>query len=299
MKNRSSSAWAGILDEFAQTSNAQVQFMNAIFYNPNNTRKQSADYLKQYFHAEAYEISLGVVNSNEAMFALFDEWRSKITIERARQRVDYFMKEESFLIASASSFTSCWDTPKACANSVKEMKFKTLKGEIDIEAFNAKETIGYYNNVEQKYEAIRLPYKKGEFAMIVVLPNQNQSLESFSKFTKNDHEQILQRVDENHENIDYVIPFMTGEWMSMNEKGTSINSDDEIICEWTSAQETREVNKIDYKPFHVNRPFAVYIYHERTKLVFMHALINNPPLGAQKFCKVLLRETPRNVTMAT
>ncbi|XP_065219638.1 neuroserpin-like [Planococcus citri] len=273
-------ALAGILDKMSSTSNAKLKFVNTVFYDQSKTSKQLLNDLKTYYHAEAYEVSF---NSEAAVLAVVNERLSNVTKGRSPKAENLPITGEANMLSSLINYTSCWDTPKTWTNFIKLLKFKNSNDEFDIETFNAKETIGYYNNIEQKYEAIRLPFKKGEFAMMVVLPYQDQSLKFISEFTGNEHKLILQLVSENYENIDYAIPFMNLMQLTVNENGTAIYGDDTITCDWpTAAQETQEINKIDYKPFYVNRPFAVYIYHEKTKFVVMYGLVNNPALDTMQ-----------------
>ncbi|XP_065216882.1 uncharacterized protein LOC135843067 [Planococcus citri] len=280
-------ALAGILDKISSTSNAKLKFVNTVFYDQSKISKQLLNDLKTYYHAEAFEVSF---DSESDVLAVVNERFSNVTKGRIPQMETLNLEGVSNMPSSLLNYTSCWDTPKIWTNFVKLLKFKNSNGEFDIETFNAKETIGYYKNAEQKYEAIRLPFKKGEFAMMVVLPNQDQSLELIVKLTANDHQQILQRVSENYENIDYAIPFMNLTQLMVNENGTAIYVDDTITCDWpTATEETQEINKIDYKPFYVNRPFAVYIYHEKSKFVVMYGLVNNPALGTMQNRRVLFQ----------
>ncbi|XP_065215734.1 serine protease inhibitor 27A-like [Planococcus citri] len=286
-------ALAGVLDKLQQTSNAQLKFMNAIFYDQRNTSKHLLDDLKSYYHAEALEVSFDSDN-NAAILASLNEWMNRSTKGRAPNTENLNTKGLTNLQSSVLSYTSCWDTSKTSTNFIKLLKFKTPSGEIDVETFNVKEKIGYYNNRGKKYEAIRLPYKKGEFALIILLPNQNQSLESISKLTVNDYQELLQRVSENHENIEYSIPFMNLTTTAVHENGTSINEDDTIICEWSSTQKARVNNETGYKSFHVNRPFAMFLYHEKTKIILMYTFVKDPTLGILKSREFKIKVTATN-----
>ncbi|XP_065216203.1 serine protease inhibitor 2-like isoform X1 [Planococcus citri] len=275
-----------IIEKLQQTTNAKLKFTNAIFYDERNTPKQYLDDIKTYYNAKTFQVSFDSSNQAE-VFALVNKWL-KQNVEIPSE-----VTAEPFNLTGVYNFqnimtiySSCWNIPKTLGNSFKLLKFKTPEGKINAEAFDAKETVGYYNNLEKKYQAIRLPYKNGEFAMIVVLPNEDQSLESIiGKFTENDYREVMTRVSENHENIDYAIPFLKFEGMLVNEKGTSINHQGKIICDMpSSTQEAVEINynnEIDYKTLHIDRPFAIFVYHEGTKFILSYALVNFPGEGAR------------------
>lgn len=111
--------------------------------------------------------------------------------------------------------------------------------------------------------------------MVVVLPYHNHSLEIFSKFTAEDYQQLLQRVNERYEYIQYTIPIINSSTFLINEKGANING--EKLCDYTAARnQPYDTSRIYYKPFFVNRPFGIIIYHEKTSFVLMYALVRNP-----------------------
>ncbi|XP_065216204.1 serine protease inhibitor 2-like isoform X2 [Planococcus citri] len=181
-----------IIEKLQQTTNAKLKFTNAIFYDERNTPKQYLDDIKTYYNAKTFQVSFDSSNQAE-VFALVNKWL-KQNVEIPSE-----VTAEPFNLTGVYNFqnimtiySSCWNIPKTLGNSFKLLKFKTPEGKINAEAFDAKETVGYYNNLEKKYQAIRLPYKNGEFAMIVVLPNEDQSLESIIDVAKY-HGQITPR----------------------------------------------------------------------------------------------------------
>lgn len=156
-----------------------------------------------------------------------------------------------------------------------------------MDAFDAKVKIGYYNDAEHKFDAIRIPFTGDEFAMVVVLPHYGNSLQFFDKFTGQQYQKLLQRVNQNHENVHYSIPVLNSSTVLINEKGASIYGDrfrDYIVREEIHDIDT---SKLTYKRFLVNRPFGLIIYHEKSEIALLYALVRNPSLGLWTYPKFI------------
>ncbi|KAL6953036.1 hypothetical protein U1Q18_051220, partial [Sarracenia purpurea var. burkii] len=155
------------------------------------------------------------------------------------------------------------------------LDFQVLDQVIKANAIDGKEKIGYYNNVEQNYEAIRIPFSNEEFAMAVVVPHYSYSLELLRKFTDADYRKLFQRLKENRENVHYTIPIINSTALLINDIGVSINEDnfqDTVVVRG----EPNNKRNIPHRPFLVDRPFGVIIYHEKTSLVLLYALVRDP-----------------------
>lgn len=110
--------------------------------------------------------------------------------------------------------------------------------------------------------------------MIVVLPYYNYSLEILEKFTEADYRYLLRHVNDTQENVHYTIPVINSTMFLINEKGASINGGE--LCDWAIIADTYDTTGIFFRPFLVNRPFGIFIYHDLTSFVLMYALVRNP-----------------------
>lgn len=266
--------FARIVDTLQNSSDVKLKVNTVMFYDEKNTTQQFLDDVKTYYHAEVYKSSFDP-KDNETVLTTINEWISNKTNGRARKLNTLNMSGKTYLQVSTTSYVACWDTPKTFINS--EFQFKTLIETITVDAITSKEKIGYYDNAELKYEAIKLPYKNGEFAMAIVLPYQNyQSLQLFRKLDNwNEYAHLFQQIDTHEENVHYIVPSMNLSYMVLNENGTSVNGNDPIACNDSSSIQATS-NDTHYTPFFVDRPYALFIYHTKTKFVLIHALVRNP-----------------------
>ncbi|XP_065218951.1 serpin B10-like [Planococcus citri] len=265
-----------ITDIWKKSTDVKLRVNNAIFYEQKNTSQEFLDDVKTYFHAELYNVSFDPAKK-EILLPSIQEWIAKYTTARGYNLIDLVRDANGYMQFSMLTFTACWDKLKTFANPANTLYFKTTYNTvIKVQTFNSKETVGYYNNSELKYEAIRLPFKNNEFVMIILLPYPDQPLRSISKFSIPQYLQLFGNVSTNNENIDYAIPvMMNSPVFSLNENGTSINGD-AIVCDSFLTQKTLNENKIDYKPFYVDRPFGLLIYDEKMRYVLVHTWVKNP-----------------------
>lgn len=272
-----SMALSKIIDNtLEKSSNIKLKINNVMFYDEANTGKQVLDDVKTYYHAELIKASFDA-KDNVTLLNSINEWISKNTKNRAQKIDSLVTSGKTYILVSVTSYTGCWDKPKTSSNFIKKLSFNSPKQVLTVPTFNSKESVGYYNNTEKKYEAIKLPYKNGEFAMAIVLPYPGESLESITKFEEAEYRQLFQNLDEHSANIDYVIPTLNLPSISINESGTSVNGDDSIVCDSSaSVQQATNANIIDFKPFYVNRPYGMFIYDVKTKFVVVQSLIRNP-----------------------
>ncbi|XP_065220842.1 leukocyte elastase inhibitor-like [Planococcus citri] len=268
---------SSLTDTLQKSSDVKLEVNNVIFYDRENTSQPFLDDAKKYYHAELHNVSFDPTD-NETLLVSINQWIAKNTKNRAQKLYHLTTKGKSYLQVSLLSYTACWDKPKTSTNSIKTLNFKIPHQEkIKIQAFNSKEKIGYYNNSKLKYEAIRLPYKNNEFAMIIMLPYPDQQLKSVSNFSTAQYLHLFGNVSAHQENIDYTIPSINLPMISLNENGTAVNGEDLIVCDSFPVQQSLvNGNKTDYKTFYVDRPFGIYVYNEKTKIVLVHSWIKNP-----------------------
>ncbi|XP_065215738.1 uncharacterized protein LOC135842287 [Planococcus citri] len=276
-------SFANLIDTLQDSPNVNLKFKNAIFYDEKSTNKQYLNDVKTRFHAEAYEMSFAS-NNSESIVAQFNEWFSSITKKPQPKLESPLMSGMNSFHTTVFTFSGCWNKPKISDDIKKTLKFKTPTKEIDIKVLQAKEKIGYYNNPELKYESIRLPFNNQDFAVTIVLPYLNHSLDMdlFRTFKGPDYLELLERVNKNNENIEYSVPLMNSAMITLNGNGTSINKDDPIICDQSSSIRPAD-RETSYKPFIVDRPFGVILYQEKTKFVLSHVWVRNPTSGVSSF----------------
>lgn len=164
---------------------------------------------------------------------------------------------------------------------------------------------------DKEFSALRLPYGKGNFAMIIILPNFEMNIDDFiANFNLNEWELLLKNIQQKEEVTVFMPKFKTefdvGLKEILAEMGMGIAFSDfadfsglckTIRCQITdvkhkalievdeegteaTAATSIEIGYTSYKPaFYLTRPFIYAIYEKETGIILFIGKLNNPSIS--------------------
>ncbi|XP_065215765.1 serine protease inhibitor-like isoform X2 [Planococcus citri] len=298
-----------------QTSNAgEVKIANTVFVQKGLKLKDG--YLqasKNYYKSEAQQVDFAKGGSEATDFV--NNWVSANT----KNRIPKLFKEPlsqamSLLLVSALFFNATWQQPFN-KGETKNEKFNTGLKQVEVPLMSQKKYVSYFKNNDSTVEAIVLPYKNGEFNMLVVLPHQNLSVGAvIDAYRPAFHQRLLHGgANWKNEYVDYKIPFLKYGWsQSINnhvikagitkifgsaeldnlvENASNLQVSDithaaeiEVDEDGTVATAVTSIGisrtSVERRPepikFYVDRPFIISIYHQKTGAILFSGIIQNP-----------------------
>jgi serpin B len=127
---------------------------------------------EEYFGAR-----VGGVNFGEATSAdIINDWASNVTRAKIDKVVSFpFPPNTRLLLANAVYFLGNWQTPFDTNNTADQAFYLSGGGQTTIPMMQQLGEFSYYKG--SNYQAVRLPYKGGDLAMYVFLPDTDSSVE--------------------------------------------------------------------------------------------------------------------------
>jgi len=291
-----------------ETEDTQLHIANAIWLNEDfHFQKDFAQHTKDYFHAETEEIDI----SDDKSPVKINDWVSETTNGKIEEIVDAPLNSDLIaILINAIYFKGDWKN-EFDKNETEDQPFHLEDGTTkDVALMKLTEDLAYLDNGE--FQAISLPYGKGDMSMKVFLPKEDSSLNDFKEtLTKQNWEvwnsefrtqkgtillpkfqieyeaslnETLQHLGmksafDKDADFSQMIQEDDPMWISQIKQKTFIDVNEEgtEASASTSVEMETTSASID-EPFHmeVNRPFFIAIVDEETEAIMFIGVINNP-----------------------
>lgn len=149
-----------------------MEVANSIWYREDYPVQESFLTLNKTY----YDADVEAANFNDpATVNLINDWVSNETHEKIPQIIQEIPSEAVLYLINAIYFKGCW-TKQFNPLSTQQLSFETGDGEyILADMMGRKDSLDYLSN--ETFSAIKLSYGKGNFNMMVMLPNDDKSLQ--------------------------------------------------------------------------------------------------------------------------
>jgi serpin B len=146
------------------------ELANAIFHKDGFAVK--ADFLninKNYYDAEATSLDF----NSPAAVKTINDWVATKTHDKILSIIDKLSADDRMVLLNAVYFNGVW-TKEFNKDGTKMGNFVKKNGEsIEVPMMNKEDKLEYTSNAS--FQAIKLPYGKGQFNMVVMLPTENKN----------------------------------------------------------------------------------------------------------------------------
>jgi serine protease inhibitor len=148
-----------------------MEVANSIWYRNNYPVEQSfLDVNKTYYNAEVDPADFSDPNT----IKLINNWVSDKTHEKIPQIITEIPAEAVMYLINAIYFNGTW-TKEFNTESSQMLPFKTENGNyLNTVMMGRKDSLNYLSN--ETFSAIKMPYGKGNFNMMVLLPNEDKTV---------------------------------------------------------------------------------------------------------------------------
>jgi serpin B len=162
-----------LIGQINKTSAVQLAVANGLWIEKSAALNQNfTQVLQSSYAAEAQNVDF----TNPAAAQTINEWVARHTNGRIPKIVDQTDPSTLLLLTNAITFKGKWSLPFDQART-KPHDFKTARGVPKVPMMENSAEYRYAN--DNSIESIRLPYADGTFAMYVVLPHDENALQSF------------------------------------------------------------------------------------------------------------------------
>lgn len=154
----------------------KLAIANSLWVNQNISLKDSFIKTSQDF----YQGDVSNLNFTDTSAKnTINQWVASNTANQIAEIVDSISPEDALYLINAIYFKASW-TDKFDPNTTTEQPFYLESKTIKPVAMMS-QTGDYLYSENQQFQAIRLPYGKGELGMYIFLPQANSSLEQFNQ----------------------------------------------------------------------------------------------------------------------
>lgn len=258
-----------------------------------------------------YDASITNLEFNSAALNIINNWVKSKTNGKIPTILDSISPDEIMFLINAIYFNGKWQIqfdPAKTSNS----EFKLASGQnIMVPMMKLKEK--FTGSQQNGYKALKMPYGRGKFSMVILLPDEGASIENMvSQFDRTKWESLLSSLNNTIE-IDVWLPKFEYSWevnlnQSLSDLGmgiaftdradfTKINPDYPLLITKVRHKSYIKVNEegteaaavtsvgigvTSYPPnppeFHVTRPFFYVITEEDTGAILFLGKVENPLL---------------------
>ncbi|XP_065219524.1 leukocyte elastase inhibitor-like [Planococcus citri] len=303
---------------------AKVNIANQIFTSKGLKLKDgyTKGTVNYYYISQAQRVDFA--KSGPEATNIVNKWVADETYQRIPKLFsDEISKDTIILLASVLYFAGKWsDTFHEIHTQTKN--FHTGLKQIPVPTMSKNESVPYVSNKDLKFEAISIPYVYGEFSMLIILPNRNQSVKTLVNSLKSEQiSEVIKSLELTY--VNYQIPRMKFRWsqdikealvklgvkqmFSSAELGNMVDLNNTRVSKVTHAAEIEVHEKgtaasaattiqrrlmmgkfYSYTsppiPFYVDRPFLFSIYHRDTGIILLTGTVQNPTVyrSADELC---------------
>ncbi|XP_065215763.1 leukocyte elastase inhibitor C-like [Planococcus citri] len=288
-----------------------INVTNGVFVQEKISLVQS--YVTQVQSFYKSEISnVDFCNNSAKATETINEFISKSTQQRIPRLFEQPIDSATCIVlASCVYFKATWNN-QFSKHSTSDENFYTGSENVLVKMMHFEKEVPYIDLPNLHLEAVCLDYKGNDVSMIVILPKPEKTLNDVVSSLRVDDLQLI--ADQSTStNIDLKLPRMKFSWKSsINDylvqlglekafsnqcqltnmvSGIPVNisrvthaAEIEVDEDGTEASAATVIEimlccyiePVTPKPFHVNRPFLFYIYHQKTRSILFFGTVHNP-----------------------
>ena len=152
------------------SDNTQIELANSLWYDKNfKVKKSFKDTSKQYYLADATALDF---NSPEAKNEI-NSWVERSTHGKITEMIDDIPAQTSMYLINALYFKGMWSEPFKEQDTRAGVFHLQNKQTVQADFMNITHDFQYYQ--DQKAQILEMPYGKGNFSMVFMLPNEGSS----------------------------------------------------------------------------------------------------------------------------
>ena len=152
------------------SDNTQIELANSLWYDKNfKVKKSFKDTSKQYYLADATALDF---NSPEAKNEI-NSWVERSTHGKITEMIDDIPAQTSMYLINALYFKGMWSEPFKEQDTRAGVFHLQNKQTVQADFMNITHDFKYYQ--DQKAQILEMPYGKGSFSMVFMLPNEGSS----------------------------------------------------------------------------------------------------------------------------
>ncbi len=148
-----------------------MKIANSIWYR--NTFQVESGFLntdKKYYHAKIQALNFGDPDSKN----IINNWVNEQTNHKIPSIVDHLSPDDVMVLINALYFKGDWKSEFKKSNT-EDRPFHLADGTtIQVPTMNQKTEMSFYNG--DLFTAVELPYGRGNFSMVLMLPNEGKTI---------------------------------------------------------------------------------------------------------------------------
>ncbi len=148
-----------------------MKIANSIWYR--NTFHVENDFLntnKKYYHAEVKALNFDDPNSKNVI----NNWVDKQTNHKIPSIVNHLSPDDVMVLINALYFKGGWKSEFKKADTENKPFYLADGSTVQVPTMHQKTEMGYYNS--DLFTAVELPYGRGNFSMVLMLPNEGKTV---------------------------------------------------------------------------------------------------------------------------
>ena len=148
-----------------------MKIANSIWYR--NTFHVENDFLnanKKYYHAEVKALNFDDPNSKNVI----NNWVDKQTDHKIPSIVDHLSSDDVMVLINALYFKGDWKSEFKKADTENKPFYLADGSTVQVPTMHQKTDMGYFNS--DLFTAVELPYGRGNFSMVLMLPNEGKTI---------------------------------------------------------------------------------------------------------------------------
>ncbi len=148
-----------------------MKIANSIWYR--NTFQVESDFLntdKKYYHAEIQALNFNDPNSKNTI----NQWVDEQTDHKIPSIVDHLSPDDVMVLINALYFKGDWKSEFKKSDTEDKPFYLANGSTVQVPTMHQKTDMGYYNS--DLFTAVELPYGRGNFSMVLMLPNDGKTI---------------------------------------------------------------------------------------------------------------------------
>ncbi len=290
-------------------SKVTLEIAQSIWYRQNyNVLKEFKSVNETYYDAEVNELDFSRPDAKD----IINGWIEDKTHDKIKDMITEVNPVHIMFLVNAVYFNGEWQSEFKETNTFKTNFYKEDGNKTEIYMMQKKDTVSYFSNqqFQDLFTAIQLPYGRGNFNMIILLPNDNKTCDDIIAKMTPDNWHIWMNSFTNKDEVDVWLPKFKDEYdiklndilsemgmgIAFNDKAdfSGINGTGGIYIDYVQHNTFIDVNEkgteaaaatvvairenaaLDENQFHANKPFIYAITEKETGAILFIGKMMEP-----------------------
>jgi len=286
-----------------------LEIAQSIWYRQNyNVLQDFKSVNETYYDAEVNELDFSRSDAKDVI----NNWIEDKTHDKIKDMIKEVNPDHVMFLVNAVYFNGEWQCEFKKTDTFKSTFYKEDGNEIEVDMMKKKDTVNYFSNDQFKdlFTAVRLPYGRGNFNMVILLPNENKTCNDIIEKMTPDNWHIWMNSFRNKEEISVWLPKFKDEYeiklndiltemgmgiaFNANADFSGINGEGGIYIDYVQHNTFIDVNEKGTEAaaatvvaikemaapmeteFHVNKPFIFAITEKETGAILFIGKMKEP-----------------------